>query len=52
MPIKIFPGDDDQYEDIDFSEPPDDPEDIAEMWREIAEASRDRQRKKADDTDP
>lgn len=44
MPIRIYPGDDDQYDGVDFSEPPEDPEKVAELWREIAEASRERQR--------
>lgn len=43
MPIRTFPGDNEQYEDVDFSEPSEDPEEIAEAWREIAEASRERQ---------
>lgn len=51
MTIKIFPGDDDHYEAIDFSEPPEDPENIAEMWRDIAEASRERQGKESDRAD-
>lgn len=34
MTIDIFPGDDDQY-DENFSEPPEDDEEIAEMWREL-----------------
>lgn len=51
MPIITFPGDDDHYEDVDFSEPPENPEDIAEMWRAIAEASRERQRRESDRAD-
>lgn len=37
MTIKIYPGDDDQYEDVDFSDPPSDEEEVAEMWRDIRE---------------
>jgi hypothetical protein len=37
MTINIYPGDDDHYEDVDFEEPPEDPDEVAQMWRDIRE---------------